>query len=248
MCIHMSLIKNKTKLTLKNCLKSKVKTYNIWKFPIFLNILNRTQAFQFLMGAASEKTDPKWLSTICFSKNNVDIFSSNIVRFRCFAFYNTFRWLKRSFFSVLNSKRANIMFASHTPVYANLMAWAGLMTNCDTGVNRWLNGNISAQIRIKAQPNFLFMPDPEQNKMITREAYRKHIPIITIANSDSVFNAGVVLVGNNRAFRYVSQLAEMVIRLTQLTKLQISYNDKVLSQSVWFRARLGMNTKISPMI
>ncbi len=50
------------------------------------------------------------------------------------------------------------------------------------------------------------MPDPEENDMITREALRKKIPIITITNSDSVFNGAIVLVGNNRTFKYTSPL------------------------------------------
>jgi hypothetical protein len=208
-----------------------------WKMPLSLSILNKTYALQFLMGASSENTNNKWLSAIYFSKNNADIFNWHFIRVRCFSVYSSFRWLNHYKFDVFPNKTPKIMFASRTPVFANLMLWAGLITDTASSSNRWLNGNLSAQIRLKLVPNYLFLPDPEENKMITKEAFYKNIPVITITNSDSIFHAGVALYGNNRAFKYTSQFTEMVIRLIQLKFLSTQRTNlykSVYKNSNWF--------------
>lgn len=197
-------------------------------------LLKTSYGSEFLLGGASVNTNTKWCVNFLMSKNNIEIFNTYRVRIRLIALYAAFKWVNSASIFGIFYKNLKFMFASHTPVFANLMSWAGLMTNGVSSSNRWLPGRVSAQTNLKFLPNYLFIPDPDENAMITREAWQKKIPVISINNSDSKFIADIGVYGNNRSFKLIFKTVQILIRLSKNKK---KVSQLLLDKNVSFHKR-----------
>lgn len=220
----------------KNKLKKKFDERKIFFWEdLNKNIFKTSYASEILLGGASENSNKKWRINFLISKNNVDVFNIFPVKTRLLALYANFRFVKSE--REFSFKNFKFMFASHTPVFAQLMQWAGILSNGVSSSNRWLSGTISAQTNLKFLPNYLIVPDPDQNEMITREAYTKKIPVVSINNSDSQFTADFGIYGNNRSFKMIFKIINLVLKLSKIKVrvLDVPLKKVVSENKKWFR-------------
>ena len=54
--------------------------------------------------------------------------------------------------------------------------------------------------------------------MITKETWKKKIPIVSFNNSDSQFLADIGIYGNNRSFKMIFKLIQLLIKLAKNKK------------------------------
>jgi hypothetical protein len=197
-------------------------------FPVLTRLL--------FIGGSSEKTNAIFLSAVFFSKNNIDILRASFVRIHILKLYATFRWLLSAKMSLSFYKAFRFMFASTTAVFAKLMRWAAEQTAGLFSANRWLSGKLSGSIQIEHLPNYLFIPDIDENALIIREAIKQNVAVIAVVSTDSSYNIDVPVFGNNKEFKVIVQVLRLLIYLSKHKQHQINKSVNILlSSPKWFK-------------
>jgi len=81
-----------------------------------------------------------------------------------------------------------------------------------------LAGKISANTKIQNTPDYLFIPDSDEDLIIMQEATRKKIAIIGIVPTDSQYVIDIPLLGNNKDFKIITQLIKFILQLLLIKK------------------------------
>lgn len=214
----------------------KKKLYNFKNTPkikkYYFNLFNCKALF---IGGSSEKTNIFLFPTILFCKNNVNIISIDLVRARILNLYASFKWLFSARMSLFFYKNYKFMFATITPVFAKIVRWAAKQTIGLYSANRWTSGKLSGTIKIPYLPNYLFIPDIDENSLIVREAIKQNIAIISIISTDSLFNVDLPILGNNKEFKFIAQIMHCIICFSKHYQKAINLpKDTLFSKTEWF--------------
>lgn len=205
--------------------------------------LNKQISFNLILskvifiGGSSEKTNVTFFSLLLFSKNNIDIFRTQLIRTRLLSLHAAFHWMRTARMTVLYYRNFKFMFATINPAFAKLVRWAANETCGLYSANRWLSGKLSGLIKIKYLPHYLFIPDIDDNVLIVREALKQNIALIAAINTDSTYNVDLPIFGNCKEFKFIVKITRCLINFSKQKQAVINSSKEFLFlKRQWFNA------------